>query len=206
MAPAPWTPTPPDRDAGRVLVLGDSLTFTAVHPYGNGPDAPADVEVVAGFGWTAVEAQPGLDAAVLARPVDTLVVALGTNDAAPEPGGDGWGPADADRLRRLVGTVADTACVVLVLPGHGPGIGAVHATEMAEARRDTLAVAADREAGDWYGPTVVVDWQAVLDAEPALAAPDGIHVVGPVDGLADPHAADVRRRLMWSGVDGCASR
>jgi hypothetical protein len=203
--PAPPAPPPvlPERDPGRVFVAGDSLTFTAVHPYGMGDGAPADVEVSSGFGWTVADVQPAVDAAVLARPIDTLVVAMGTNDAAPVLGGDGWTGDDVDRMRRLVGTVPDSACVVLVLPGYGPGIRPEHAAAIDAARLSIQAVGAERAAGDWYGPTVVVDWQEVLDEHPGTAAPDGIHMVGPIDGLSDPTAAALRRDLMWGGVDAC---
>ena len=203
-APPPPPVTPPGRDPGRVFVAGDSLTYTAVHPHGVGDGAPADVEFSAGFGWTAADVQPSVDAAVQARPIDTLVVALGTNDSSPGLGGDGWDGADADRIRHLVGTVGDQACVVIVLPGYGPGVLPAHAVEMDEARGDILAIGAERQAAAGHGPTVFVDWQGVLDREPGLATADGIHMVGPSEGVADPHPAALRRGLMWGGVDACA--
>jgi hypothetical protein len=188
---------------GRVFVSGDSVTVQAM-VNGLGPDAPADVEVSAWLGWTAEHAQPPLDAAAATRPVDVLVVALGLNDSALRPGSDGWNDDDRERLRQMIFTPDIGACVVLVLPGHGPGIDAQYAAELGEARMALLELAMERQRVPDAGATVVVDWQAEVDANPALLDPDGIHLPDdPATGEVAADAASARNGLYWQGVQQC---
>ena len=190
--------------ARRVFVAGDSLTSTSLDPARPGPGAPEDLVVASGLGWTAVDVQPHLDAALAEGPIDTLVVALGTNDSAPPPDRDGWTEADVEAFRRLIGSVPDAACVVVVLPGHGATADPAHDEPMDRARMTLWSLAEDRRQGDWYGPTIVLDWQERIDARPDLLSGDGIHLA-PIPGVswARPETAQVRKALYWEGVAAC---
>lgn len=188
---------------GRVFVAGDSVTVQATAD-GLGPGAPADVEVSAWLGWTAEHAQPPLDTAAAARPLDVLVFALGLNDSALRPGADGWTDDDRERFRHMILTPDISACVVLVLPGHGPGIEPQYAAELGEARLALLDLAVERQRMPGAGPTVVVDWQAEVDARPWLLDPDGIHLAAdPATGDVAADAASARTSLYWRGVQQC---
>ena len=205
---ASTAPAAGDGDGGarRVFVAGDSLTATSLDPGRPGPGAPADLVVASGLGWTAADVQPHLDAALAEAPIDTLVVALGTNDSAPPPDHDGWTDADVEAFRRLVGSVPDTTCVVIVLPGIGAGADPASDEPMRRARLALWALADERRQGDWYGPTVVLDWQERIDARPDLLGGDGIHLA-PIPGVswARPDVAAVRKALYWEGVAACAA-
>lgn len=186
------------------MVAGDSLTFTAFFAREDDEAAPADVEMVAGFGWTAADVQQRLDASVAERPVDVLVMALGINDAGVGTGDGGWTPADLERFRHLIAAPGPDACVVLVLPGYGGGIDPAHAAEVDVARLDLVALA-DQRALEGGGATIVVDWQAVVEADPSLVADDGIHLAtAPGTDDVSPTAATVRSRLYWDGVAACS--
>lgn len=184
-----------------VFVAGDSLTFQAL-AHGPGASAPADLEVHANLGWTAANVQGQLEASVADVPVGTLVVALGTNDSALV-GGDGWTSDDTTRFRELILTPEASTCVVLVLPGHGPSIDPAYAAEMDEAREALQALAWERGSAPGEGPTVVVDWQTVIDRQPAVLAGDGIHLAGDLTGVASPASAATRTSLYWQGVSQC---
>jgi hypothetical protein len=209
-APPPSGPTSagvtaaPDRWPGHTFVAGDSLTATSLSSMDPGPDAPDDLVVSAGIGWTARHVQPHLDLAQIDRPVDTLVVALATNDSAPFDGG--WTADDEAAFRRLVGSVGDAACVVVVLPGHAPTADLARVAEMAEARLALWSLVDERRQGDWYGPTVVVDWQERVDARPDLMSPDGIHLTPrPGVAFATAEAAAWRTSLYWEGTARCGT-
>jgi hypothetical protein len=196
-----------DFDPGAVYLTGDSLTSTAYNVQGLGKDAPDDVIMAAWPGWTAAEAQSGLEDAVADGQVDTLVVALGTNDSSYTFGADGWSQADADRFRRLLATPPPTACVVMVLPGVGEGVQPDHAEALTTARTDLAALAEQRRATPGTGPTVVLDWQAEVTTHPELLASDGIHLANDPDfGLSWPSAesAGARFDFYWQGVARCA--
>jgi hypothetical protein len=188
----------------RVFVAGDSLTVQGL-AHGPGPQAPADLEVQAGLGWTAANVQAELEAAVATAPVATLVVALGTNDSSLV-GADGWTSDDVARFRRLIATPGDGACVVLVLPGHGPSVDPAYAAEVDEARAAMEALAWDRGDTPGVGPTIVVDWQAVIDGQPTLLSPDGIHLSDdPATGTISATSSSARANLYWQGVSQCQS-
>lgn len=159
------------------------------------------------MGWTAAHVQPEVEAAVAEGEVDALVVALGTNDSGVGVGLDGWSPADVELFRQLIALPGPEACVVIVLPGSGDGIDPAHAVEMDEARFDLISLAEQRGEVEGGGPTVVVDWQATIDAHPELIAEDGIHfAVDPTTNQASPTAAAARTTLYWQGVDACTTR
>lgn len=198
----PSTRPAADDDAGRVFVAGDSLTVQTTWSVAD-TASPPDLEVAAGMGWTAVDAQPALDTAVAAGSVDILVVALGTNDSSLHENADGWSTADLERFRRMIYTPAIDACVVLVLPGLGPGPDSLYATEVAEARAALQQLAQERDQVPDAGPTVVVDWQAQIDRHPDLVASDGVHLSGDESGVAWPSSAAARLGLYWAGVQKC---
>jgi hypothetical protein len=188
--------------AGRVFVAGDSLTLqTAIS--GALTAVPPDLEVAAGMGWTTAEAQPPLDAALAEGPVDTLVVALGTNDSSLVEGAEGWTTGDLERFRQMIYTPDIGACVVLVLPGLGPGPDARYAAEMAEARAALRQLAEERHLVPDAGPTVVVDWQTEVDRHPEVMASDGVHLAGDESGAAYAGSAAARLDLYWTGVQKC---
>jgi hypothetical protein len=91
---SPPTATP-DTRSGHVLLVGDSLTFTTFWGHGLGEGAPAELDWSAWLGWTVADVQPQVERAAAANRLDTLVVALGTNDSSlASGGGDGWTSAD----------------------------------------------------------------------------------------------------------------
>jgi hypothetical protein len=190
---------------GRVVLLGDSLTIQA-GLHGPHTAEPRYLQTVAGMGWSAADAQPGLDDAAETAPIDTLVIALGTNDSSQRDGADGWSEADLDAFRRLLSTPPPEACVVLVLPGHGPHVDPAYGAELEEARSALDFLAHERRQQPGTGPTVVVDWQAALDAQPGVMADDGIHLSGDADsepGAASAQSAATRLDLYWDGVADC---
>jgi GDSL-like Lipase/Acylhydrolase family len=200
------TMTAPDPMSSSVFLGGDSLTFTAIWDQGTGEGAPADLTWAAWLGWTAADVQPQLERAVALGQADTVVLALGVNDSSPT-GGDGWTTTDVDRFQRLLDAPQPAACVVIVLPGYGDGVGPEHAAELDEARDDLQDLANQRRQQAGYGPTVLVDWQATLDAQPDLVADDGIHLASdPVTGDVSAEAAAARTGLYWQGVSACADR
>jgi hypothetical protein len=173
-----------------------------------GEGAPAELDWSAWLGWTVADVQPQVERAAAANRLDTLVVALGTNDSSlASGGGDGWTSADLERFRRLVFTPPAEACVVIVLPGHGVAMDPSHAAELDQARADLAGLASLRAGMPGYGTTVVVDWQATLDARPDLVGDDGIHLVtDPITALSTADAAAARTGLYWHGVDACGDR
>jgi hypothetical protein len=192
-------------DPGNVYLIGDSLTSTAYNAHGVGKGAPEELTITAWPGWTAGEAQPALEFANAQMHIDTLVVALGTNDSTFAWGHDGWNDADVDRFRLILATPPPEACVVVVLPGYGTGIDQTHAVEMGKARHDLTALAAERREDPANGPTVVVDWQSQVSARPQLLGPDGIHLVNdPSIGWPTAESAAARTGLYWHGVAQCA--
>jgi hypothetical protein len=189
---------------GRVVVAGDSVTLQAAMADAPDGETPTDVEVIAGLGWTVDDVLPPVRAAVAARPPDVLVVAVGLNDSSVGPGGDGWSDADVERFRLLIGTAPTGSCVVVVLPGHGPALGSAYAAEIVEARLALVQLAMERRDGPEAGPTVVVDWQAEVDARPDLLDPDGIHLArDPRTQQVSATAASVRTNLYWQGARQC---
>ncbi|HEX8804226.1 MAG TPA: hypothetical protein VF743_08530 [Acidimicrobiales bacterium] len=186
----------PEPTPGSVDVAGDSLTIQAIFAHGYGVDAPEDLQIIANIGWRAIDAQPDVsDHAAHGRPA-TLVVALGTNDSEPTSNG-GWDGADVTAFRTLLNTPHPSACVVVVLPGMTSAAPAAHRAELVEARQALVALANERPR------TVLVDWQAVVDAHPEYIGPDGIHLRWTDEGPADPEAAAARTALYWSGVRAC---
>lgn len=207
----------PEPTAGSVNLTGDSVTVQAVLAGSGVEGEPTDLDVYAGLGWRLDSA--GTDSDGTPRPTpqehltaqvnnwddprpETLVTAFGINDSSPANGGWDWD--DVARFAEHLDTPHETSCVVVVLPGYGDGISAAHGAELDHARADLASLAGQRE-----GPTVVVDWQTVVDEDPTVLDADGIHLAPaqtPEDdggyGISE-RAAEERLGLGWEGVAQC---
>lgn len=198
-------PCKPAPEPCTVALAGDSLTVQATFGEPVGPPPPGHLQVTAGLGWKVENVQQWTTDQVAAGKVDVLVVALGTNDSNPVWNG-GWTAADIARFRTLINTPHPDAWVVLVLPGHGPGISAAHAAAMDQARADLTALAATRPH------TVATDaWEQLAEARPELFSADGIHLraLGDAptdDGVVrpvDPEARAARLEVYWDALPKC---
>ncbi|HEX8804492.1 MAG TPA: SGNH/GDSL hydrolase family protein, partial [Acidimicrobiales bacterium] len=158
---------------------------------GFGVGAPADLKVIAGLGWTAAQAQPRLSTDISNGRPAILVEALGTNDSNPACCG-GWTSDDVNRFRLMINSPHPSACVVVVLPGYGPGATQAHKDAMYRARLSLRRLIAERPR------TVEVDWYPLVRDDPSLVEADGIHLSG-----AESWAA--RSSLYWEGVAKCAT-
>lgn len=207
----------PEPTAGSVNLTGDSVTVQALLAGSGAAGEPTDLDVYAGLGWRLDSA--GTDSDGNPRPTpqehltaqvydetdprpQVLVTAFGINDSAPMHGGWDWD--DVARFAEHLDTPHPESCVVVVLPGYGDGTSAEHATELDRARADIASLADGRE-----GPTVVVDWQTVVDEDPTVLDDDGIHLAKaetPEDdggyGISE-RAAEERLGLGWEGVAQC---
>jgi len=194
-----------------VHVLGDSITIQAFYGHGYGVGAPGDLMVTAGLGWRVQEVQPDATAQAALRRPEIQLVALGTNDSGVVFGGDGWTTADLDRTTTLLNTPHRRACKVLVTPGYGPGVNPAQAVQIDEAVTDMVAL--DQSRID----VVSVSWQDVINANPGIIDPDGIHLASPQTNemqdfalesankvaVVTPQAAGLRAQLYWQGVSAC---
>lgn len=196
---------------GTVELVGDSITFQSFWYHGFLPTAPDDAhrDIYAWLGWQVRDVQAHVTEKAAQRWPETLIVALGTNDSSvlTEWGQDGWTPADLQRFRTLINTVHPSTKVVLVLPGYGAGVNPNHATQMDLAKQDLTALATERPH------TIVVSWQALIDADPTIMDTDGIHLAWETYNNPDgtpalnpdgtparrvtKHAADTRQQLYW---------
>lgn len=187
----------PEPDPGTVDLVGDSITVQAILAGSGHPDEPGDLDTHSGLGWQADDVTPWVHNQVADARPETLIVALGVNDAAPRNGGWTWGDV-ADWVELLDAPHPD-ACVAVILPAVGPGADPAHAAEVDRARTDITAMATDRD-----GPTVVADWAPVIEESPDLLDPDGIHLAdgsGPY-GISS-EAAAARMGLYWDAADRC---
>lgn len=187
----------PEPTPGTVDLVGDSISLQAMLAGGGLGAQPGDLETHVGLGWTAADVLPWVQHQVASGRPETLVVALGVNDASLRNGGWTWG--DIAVWVDLLDAPHPEACVVVVLPAVGDGASPELHTEVAEAR-DSMTHIAERRAG----PTVVTDWGIVVDADPAVLAGDGVHLAegdGPY-GI-DPYAAEAATSLYWQGVEQC---
>lgn len=198
-------PCKPAPEPCTVALVGDSLTVQALYGAPVGPAAPEHLQVTAGLGWKVENVQQWATDQVAAGKVDVLVVALSTNDSNPVWNG-GWTAADVERFRTLINTPHPDAWVVLVLPGHGPGISAAHAAAMDTARADLTALAATRPH------TVATDaWEQLAETRPDLFSADGIHLraqndAPTDDGIVRPvddEARAARVGVYWDALPKC---
>ena len=197
---------------GTVEIVGDSITFQAVWAQGTLPTAPVPAlpDIHAWLGWQVKDVQAHVTEKATQRWPETLIVALGSNDSANLTawnGDNGWTPADLQRFRTLINSVHPDTKVALVLPGYGTTRDAYHASQMELAKQDLTALATERPH------TVVVSWQAKIDADPSILDVDGLHLAwedktnpdgSPVlnaDGThvrqVTAHAANTRQQLYW---------
>jgi hypothetical protein len=154
---------------GTFIVLGDSITFQATDAILElVPDAMVDAYpgrsmVVPFVSDTGLERVPDL-------PLDDtshLVVALGTNDA-------GYDAHDAAQLQADLDTLLDAIgrqrCITWVLPyvqaPRSP-------TEIARVEAFGARVRAEMSS---LPCGAVLDWPAVVDEDPSLVGPDGVHL------------------------------
>ncbi|MFN8019163.1 MAG: fibronectin type III domain-containing protein [Acidimicrobiales bacterium] len=194
----------PEPTPGTIDVVGDSLLFQATENRRSefaGEGQPDDTDAITypyiGMGFH--EALPDERRRVVTggRP-SALVLALGTNDSNPDNGG--WTTADLADYRAMLHLPSPDACVVVVLPGLGEAASSGRHANEAVARADMARLAAARPN------TVVVDWQAEVDAHPELLGPDGVHLAedGEVAGQrASGAAADAYASTIWQGVAQC---
>jgi hypothetical protein len=201
---ASTTSRPPTID-----VYGDSVTVQAFWgrdaQFAEGAPAGAIVRTHARPGSVIADHQAAVESRAADDIPSTLVIALGTNNAARLT--DGWTSQDQTDATRLVHAAAPATCVVVVLPGgtQGPTQTLVDQTDFDQARAALEVAAKDRQVSG--APTVVADWGAVAAANEDLLAPDGIHLAADAarpGHLADGEAADAFAAVVWSGVEQCS--
>lgn len=139
--------------------------------FGGTFDGPVHAEA----GRTPAEAAPVVAQQADAHPTAPVVLA----DVEHNGAADGvWSTADHNAMFAMV--FASEACTVVVTPGYRPGLP--YATTLEQAEVDIRAMAAQR-AGLGF-PTVVVDWQPIVDANPGFLqpAPDYVHLTDDPSG------------------------
>jgi hypothetical protein len=178
----------PKPTAGSVDVAGDSLTIQSFFNGGFGDGAPSDLNVIAGLGWTAPDAQPRVSEDIKNARPEVLVVALATNDA--NPGSGGWTDQDVANFRTMINSPHPDACVVVVTPGYGPTLDDAFKQQIYEARLALRQLIAERPR------TVEADWYVVTRDHPEYITSDGIHLSG-------EEAWHARSALYWQGMAKC---
>jgi len=197
-------PTP---EPNTIDIVGDSISTQAYWGRSAEYDAqgrPANADVLHDewAGRVFADAQPAAtQRAADGRPA-IMVIALGTNNAGAYS--SGWGPDDEADFNRLLFTPSSSACVVVILPGYivrGPNTpDLLTQYSMHQAHEAMKAKAAQRPR------TIVVDWQAIISANPSIIGPDGIHLASDAKlsgDLANPAAANAWAKMMWDGVARC---
>lgn len=190
----------PVPEPGTTDLVSDSIGTQAMLAGGGLDTQPEDLDTEAlGLGWTAADALPVVREHVADGRPETLVVALGVNDASLRHGGWTW--ADVAIWVDLFDAPHPDACVVVVLPAVGDGASTELTREVDKARHGIDALAGQRE-----GPTVVVDWGAVIAIDQTLLADDDVHLArgdGPY-GIST-YAAEAATSLYWQGTAQCPS-
>lgn len=197
--PSEATTDQPAPHAGSVTIAGDSITLQTTLTGASWPGAL----VHAGLGWQVADAWPYVYNDATQGHDQVFVYALGMNDASPDTGG--WTMDDVWAMRYMLAIPPiPGSCEVIVLPGSGVGMSQAHKDALVQERVWAKYVITPEkiQAGR---KVVVVDWQSVIDADPSVVAPDGIHLkpdpAGPF-GLSQ-HAGDARKALYQQGIDGC---
>jgi hypothetical protein len=162
--------------------------------YGGTFDGP----VYAQAGRTPAEAAPIVGEQTDAHPTAPVVLA----DVEHNGASDGtW--STADRNAEFAMIFASEACTVIVMPGYRPGLP--YATTLDAAESDIRQMAAQRAALGY--PTVVVDWQPVVNAHPEYIqpAPDYVHLTDdPSGGTTEETDADsAYTGLIRDGLAAC---
>lgn len=188
----------PEPEPDSVDVVGDSIALQATLAGSGLPGEPPDLETHAGNGWTAADVLPWVEDQVASGRPETLVIALGVNDA--KPGNGGWGWSDIATWVDLLDAPHPDACVVVVLPAVGEGASAELAAEVDTARTDITNLASQRD-----GPTVVEDWGIVTDADPSVLSTDGVHLAPDPAGPwgISSSAAEAATGLWWQATHQC---
>ncbi len=167
--PSP-APPPPAAPLPQVAIYGDSLTVLAWERYEQITAGEVDSyeHAVAGA------VLPDWSEAILANPLDRMVLALGTNDAERD-GAKPW----ADVLDALPATT----CVVWPKPYEGSNAVMLFNAQMA------AVVAA-------HSNVHVVDWNAAVQAHPEWVLPDHVHYTQ--EG-SDQYAGMLRQSALTCG-------
>jgi len=198
------THTAPDPIAGTVDVFADSITWQAADM--KTPTALAELpEGNKVFSYPGLTASnyfgTGSEEANLGR-ADVDIIALGNNDAT----WDGWDQTDVENFQTLVGLASVKTCVALMLPGYSAAFSPEGQVMLDLARDGVRGIANDRAATG--SPTVIVDWQAYIDADPSIIAADGLHLAseGPNhEGPVLEHARQARISALLEGIDACTA-
>jgi hypothetical protein len=188
----------PEPVPGSVDLVGDSITFQAMFVGGGLPEQPEDLQRAVDIGWQASDVLGWVQDQVADERPEALIVALGTNDAAPRNGG--WTASDVATWDELLNAPHTDSCVVVILPALGDAAPQDHRDQVELARQGITSVAQTRE-----GPTVIEDWGLVIAADPSVLAEDGVHMAKDADGPygLSVEAAQARTSLYWQGLANC---
>ena len=205
-----WIGCTPKPQPGTKIIVGDSITMAAA-VYGDLPLPPGIISYV-GFGFS-VDGAPGtqpdgspnptpqewLSARVKEKRPEIFISALGTNDAHDSLGYAQWDAGDVARFRTFLNTPHPSACVAVVTPAVAEGQSPDYAAAMAQARLDIMSLAEERAAKG--SPTVILDWQAIVDEHPEYIQ-GGVHLATtPLEPRTE--AANARRQVYIDGFDQC---
>lgn len=167
-------PPPPPK----VLVIGDSLTVQSTGSL-VGASAGLDLQIRAEVKTTIGDWLPRVPALLAERPLDVVVVALGTNDNWPTNSGERPAAeqqanlaAFRERVTGMLDALAEVPCVVWVLPAEVAPVSEYlrYAVAHNDVIREELATR-DRSSVDW---TATLEQGGAFDNEWMHA--DGIHV------------------------------
>jgi hypothetical protein len=191
-----------------VVSLGALALATACEPpmhfgasimaQANGYGGTFDGPIYADAGRTPAQAAPIVGQQTDAHPTAPVVLADVEHNGARD---GAW--STADRNAEFAMIFASEACTVIVTPGYRPGLPYAATLEQAEA--DIRAMAAQRATLGY--PTVVVDWQPIVNAHPEYLqpAPDYVHLTDdPSGGTTEATDADsAYTGLIRDGLAAC---
>jgi hypothetical protein len=195
----PTPPGPPAPTPATVDVYGDSVTWGATwgHDFAAGRPTGTTVRTSSWLGWTYADVQTDATARAAQGYAETVVVALGTNNAR-----DGWQATDTAALRQLVATFHPSTCIVLVTPAVVSTRTAAAWPQLAAGVYGSHVAMYDLQRA--RPGTVVAPWYAAVSADPSLLAADGIHLpVDPATNLAVTRSANAWAATVWAGVNAC---
>jgi hypothetical protein len=198
---------------GSVGVVGDSVSYNSFNSTGSPyeptiyGDAPPDRLLDYWLGYKVPDSQPAVEQWTAQRRPQILVIADGINDARPNgngASGDGYTQTDRNHVVKMISTVHTSACIVLVKPGWGSGLGTTtfgqtYITQLQLVRDYYDQLDAERVN------VIVVDWLTIATEHPEYMDPDGIHLAQKADGSSgwDIAAATARQVMYWDGVNAC---
>lgn len=152
-------PTLPGRSPGesrRITIIGDSISVGSKEEYAE-VLAFDQVEVIATSGIRLGPQRRAISAAVAARP-DVLVIELGTNDVPV------FEPSFLEEIDEVLDETDDLPCVRWVT------VYVPRAEESVRAVNEHL-----EDAVDDHDNLRLVDWFTLVDDDPSLLSPDGLH-------------------------------